>query len=137
MALSEDLVESVAKLLGNRSSRPKRVTAVLSVVYSVELENGARVALAPAKPGSLETLRLAAAACGSRACRLCGKDTDDEFVQSTLDGSWFCATCVTEARSPLCEHLWSGQVGTVAEPLQVCLRCKAERPNAALTKEPG
>lgn len=104
MALSDELADAVSKLVpGGR--RAARVSAVLSVTYSVELEDGTRIAMAPSKPGSRETLQRAAAACASKACRLCGKTTDDDFVQSTVDGSWFCSTCVTDAATPLLEEV--------------------------------
>lgn len=105
MALNSELAEAVSKLVpGGR--RAARVSAVLSVTYSVELEDGTRIAMAPSKPGSRETLQLAAAACASRACRLCGKVGDDDFVQSAVDGSWFCATCVREAAPPPVVEDW-------------------------------
>lgn len=109
MALKEDrpaldagTAEAVCKIVGVRyDGSPVRVKAVLSVHYSIDI-GSSNYALTPySQPGGArETLRRAAAACASKACRLCGKETDDTFVQSTVDGSWFCSTCVTDASIP-------------------------------------
>jgi hypothetical protein len=106
--LDAELAAAVGEVVESRG-RVVRVTAVQSVAYLVHLEDGVRCAVAPTKPGSLATLRQAAAACGSRACRGCGKTDGDEFHQSDIDGAWFCATCVlgvqTHGRHDLASRL--------------------------------
>lgn len=103
MALDDELAYAVARVARLPAGRPTKVVATLSVAYSIEFDNGTRVAVAPTKPGSRETLQRAAAACGSKACRLCSKTEGDEFFQSEIDGAWFCGTCVVEARLYIAE----------------------------------